>query len=425
MDRTGPWTAQRLRSVLKEHLQGERVVILANREPYIHERDGRQRPRAASGERAGHRARARHARLLGRVGRARQRSAPTARRWTRKDRVRVPPGEESYVVRRVWLTEAEENGYYYGFSNEGLWPLCHVAHARPIFRAEDWEHYVGGQPAVRRRGVRGGRLGRSDRARAGLSLRARAADDPRAPAARDDHHVLAHPVAERRALRHLPVARGADLGAARLEHRRLPHAAALQQLHRLGRRVRGEPHRSRGERRRPGSAQDARARRIRSRSSGRCTGSSSVPAASAMPRGGAQRARARARRAARRRRRSPRLHQGHRGAPARGRHAARRSTRSFAAASPSCSSRRRAARRSSATASSTSASRRSPARSTRSGGADGYRPIVLLRAHHEPPTVFRYYRAADLCYVSSLHDGMNLVAKEFVAARDDEPACSC
>jgi trehalose 6-phosphate synthase len=45
---------------------------------------------------------------------------------------------------------------------------------------------------------------------------------------------------------------------------------------------------------------------------------------------------------------------------------------------------------------------------------------VLLRAHHEPPAVFRYYRAADLCYVSSLHDGMNLVAKEFIAARDDE-----
>jgi trehalose 6-phosphate synthase len=51
---------------------------------------------------------------------------------------------------------------------------------------------------------------------------------------------------------------------------------------------------------------------------------------------------------------------------------------------------------------------------------DSYRPIALLRSHHEPPTVFRYYRAADLCYVSSLHDGMNLVAKEFVAARDDE-----
>jgi trehalose 6-phosphate synthase len=49
-----------------------------------------------------------------------------------------------------------------------------------------------------------------------------------------------------------------------------------------------------------------------------------------------------------------------------------------------------------------------------------YKPIVLLKAHHEPSTVFRYYRAAELCYVSSLHDGMNLVAKEFVGARDDE-----
>jgi trehalose 6-phosphate synthase len=55
----------------------------------------------------------------------------------------------------------------------------------------------------------------------------------------------------------------------------------------------------------------------------------------------------------------------------------------------------------------------------RFGQAD-YRPIILLRTHHEPPEVFRYYRAAHLCYVSSLHDGMNLVAKEFVAARDDQ-----
>ena len=55
--------------------------------------------------------------------------------------VRVPPGEDSYSLRRVWLTEAEEDGYYYGFSNEGLWPLCHVADARPSFRTSDFEHY--------------------------------------------------------------------------------------------------------------------------------------------------------------------------------------------------------------------------------------------------------------------------------------------
>ena len=52
-------------------------------------------------------------------------------------------------------------------------------------------------------------------------------------------------------------------------------------------------------------------------------------------------------------------------------------------------------------------------------GNKGYRPIILLRSHHEPPEVFRFLKAADLCYVSSLHDGMNLVAKEFVAARTD------
>jgi len=53
-------------------------------------------------------------------------------------------------------------------------------------------------------------------------------------------------------------------------------------------------------------------------------------------------------------------------------------------------------------------------------GTDSYTPVILRRAHHEPPDVFTFMRAADVCYVSSLHDGMNLVAKEFIAARDDE-----
>lgn len=53
-------------------------------------------------------------------------------------------------------------------------------------------------------------------------------------------------------------------------------------------------------------------------------------------------------------------------------------------------------------------------------GTGTCRPIVLLEAHKEPAEVYRFYRAADLCYVGSLHDGMNLVAKEFVCARDDE-----
>jgi trehalose 6-phosphate synthase len=53
-------------------------------------------------------------------------------------------------------------------------------------------------------------------------------------------------------------------------------------------------------------------------------------------------------------------------------------------------------------------------------GRSGVQPIVLRESHHEPAEVYRLYRAADFCYVGSLRDGMNLVAKEFVSARDDE-----
>jgi len=56
-------------------------------------------------------------------------------------RVRVPPDHAQYTLRRVWLTEEEERGFYLGFSNEGLWPLCHIAHTRPTFRGDDWEAY--------------------------------------------------------------------------------------------------------------------------------------------------------------------------------------------------------------------------------------------------------------------------------------------
>ncbi|MBN1282344.1 MAG: trehalose-6-phosphate synthase [Proteobacteria bacterium] len=58
-----------------------------------------------------------------------------------KGRVKVPPGKDLYTLRRVWLTKEEEQGYYYGLSNETLWPLCHVAYARPAFKLADWEMY--------------------------------------------------------------------------------------------------------------------------------------------------------------------------------------------------------------------------------------------------------------------------------------------
>jgi trehalose 6-phosphate synthase len=140
-DAPGQWTAERLKQTLNRHLHGERIVILANREPYIHNHasDGRievQHPasglvtalepimRACSGVWVAH-------------------GSGNADRETvdRNDHVRVPPEEESYHIRRVWLSDEEQQGYYYGFSNEGLWPLCHVVDARPVFRAGDWRQY--------------------------------------------------------------------------------------------------------------------------------------------------------------------------------------------------------------------------------------------------------------------------------------------
>ena len=59
----------------------------------------------------------------------------------RSDRVAVPPEQPIYQIRRIWLTPEEESGYYAGFANEGLWPLCHIAHVRPTFRSSDFEHY--------------------------------------------------------------------------------------------------------------------------------------------------------------------------------------------------------------------------------------------------------------------------------------------
>ncbi|MEO8661189.1 MAG: trehalose-6-phosphate synthase [Bryobacteraceae bacterium] len=140
-DSAGVWTAERLKQILNRYLHGEKIVILSNREPYIHQHteDGEiavlhpasglvtaLEPvmRACSGVWIAH-------------------GSGDADRETVDfyDHVRVPPGEESYHIRRVWLSEEEQQGYYYGISNEGLWPLCHVAHTRPSFRTEDWRQY--------------------------------------------------------------------------------------------------------------------------------------------------------------------------------------------------------------------------------------------------------------------------------------------
>ncbi len=134
------WTADSLRAILRGELSGDDVIVISNREPYIHERRGDrievQRPasglvtalepimRACSGTWIAH-------------------GSGSADREVvdKHDRVAVPPEKPAYQIRRIWLTTEEEAGYYYGFANEGLWPLCHIAHVRPTFRSADWIQY--------------------------------------------------------------------------------------------------------------------------------------------------------------------------------------------------------------------------------------------------------------------------------------------
>lgn len=140
LNRDDHWNPERLRALLRAQLRGDELIVVSNREPYIHERTPNgivcKRPasglvtavepvmRACSGTWIAH-------------------GGGSADRETvnRFDRVPVPPGGNEYTLRRIWLTAEEERGYYYGFANEGLWPLCHVAHVRPVFRESDWETY--------------------------------------------------------------------------------------------------------------------------------------------------------------------------------------------------------------------------------------------------------------------------------------------
>ncbi len=138
----GEWTPEHLRRLLKDHLSDDEIIVVSNREPYIHVKtdDGGvevQCPasglvtavepvmRACSGTWIAHGA-----------GSADRESVDA------KAHVMVPPDDPAYTLRRIWLSQEEEEGYYYGFANEGLWPLCHIAHVRPIFRSADWKQYV-------------------------------------------------------------------------------------------------------------------------------------------------------------------------------------------------------------------------------------------------------------------------------------------
>ena len=134
------WTADRLSVQLRTRLDEGHLFVVSNREPYMHQRNGKAvdvivppsglvtaiEPvlDACDGTWIAHGSGSADAEVV-----------------DAHDRLRVPPEDPRYTLRRVWLTKEEEEGYYYGFANEGLWPLCHIAHTRPLFRTADWQYY--------------------------------------------------------------------------------------------------------------------------------------------------------------------------------------------------------------------------------------------------------------------------------------------
>ena len=134
------WTAQRLADHVRGKLDGSSLFVVSNREPYIHSRRGKDITITVPAS--------------GLVTAIEPILCACNGTWVAHgsgdadvetvdshDRLQVPPDDPRYTLRRVWLSVEQEEGYYYGFANEGLWPLCHIAHVRPTFRASDWAHY--------------------------------------------------------------------------------------------------------------------------------------------------------------------------------------------------------------------------------------------------------------------------------------------
>ena len=134
------WTPQALQQIVRENLGAPEMFVMSNREPYIHNASANgpivQVPasgmvtalepimRACAGTWIAHG------------------SGSADREVVDKNaHIRVPPDDPSYTLRRVWMSAEEEEGFYYGFSNEGMWPLCHLTYVRPAFREADWQQY--------------------------------------------------------------------------------------------------------------------------------------------------------------------------------------------------------------------------------------------------------------------------------------------
>ena len=140
----GQWTQERLSGVAKELFVDAPLVVVSNREPYLHHLSGKTK-----GELTWRRPPGGLVSALDPVMQAIKGGLWVAQGVGEGDRISVdpsgrvpvPPDKPAYTLKRIWLQQQEIEGFYDRFANEGLWPLCHVVFHRPRFQASDWEHY--------------------------------------------------------------------------------------------------------------------------------------------------------------------------------------------------------------------------------------------------------------------------------------------
>jgi trehalose-6-phosphate synthase len=133
-------TVETLRQLIRTRLRGNKFIAVSNREPYVHVwNDGRLewlRPASGLTVAVDPVMRASRGLWVAHGSGPADRAASDERGF-----VDVPPDDPTYRLKRVWLTPEQEENYYYGFANAGLWPLCHLAYRPPVFRREYWEAY--------------------------------------------------------------------------------------------------------------------------------------------------------------------------------------------------------------------------------------------------------------------------------------------
>lgn len=134
------WRRRALHELIAEKMAGYRFIVVANREPFIHVHDG---DRIAVMKPASGVATAIDPIMDASGGTWVAHGSGNADRAVvdALSRIQVPPSNPTYTLRRVWLTKQQEEGFYYGLANEGLWPLCHITFKSPTFRPSDWEQY--------------------------------------------------------------------------------------------------------------------------------------------------------------------------------------------------------------------------------------------------------------------------------------------